>query len=77
MHFWPNLSLSRGIHRRVPIYSKVLLLQAQAKFDVERAQTALDWVGQLSGKDIELKDGKLNDSDEFGAILKNGHLLCE
>ena len=58
-------------------YSKVFLLQAQAKFDVERAQTALDWVGQLSGKDIELKDGKLNDSDEFGAILKNGHLLCE
>jgi len=57
--------------------SRECALKAQAKFDVERAQTALDWVGQLSGKDIELKDGKLNDSDEFGAILKNGHLLCE
>jgi len=57
--------------------SRECALKAQAKFDLERAQTALDWVSQLSEKEIELKDGKLNDSDEFGAILKNGHLLCE
>lgn len=52
-------------------------MKAQAKFDMERAQTALDWIAQMVGRDIDLKDGQLSDSDEFGAILKNGHLLCE
>ena len=53
------------------------IFQAQAKFDLERAQTAMDWIGQLTGKEIALKEGQLKDSDEFGEILKNGHLLCE
>jgi len=57
--------------------SRECAMKAQAKFDMERAQTALDWIAQLSGKEIEVKDGQLSDSDEFGAILKNGHLLCE
>lgn len=52
-------------------------MKAQAKFDMERAQTALDWIAQMVGREIDLKDGQLSDSDEFGAILKNGHLLCE
>jgi len=57
--------------------SRECAMKAQAKFDMERAQTALDWIAQLSGKEIDLKDGQLSDSEEFGAILKNGHLLCE
>jgi len=57
--------------------SRECAMKAQAKFDMERAQTALDWIAQMVGRDIDLKDGQLSDSDEFGAILKNGHLLCE
>jgi len=57
--------------------SRECALKAQAKFDLGKAQQALEWIERLTEKQIEYKGGQLNDSDEFGAILKNGHLLCE
>lgn len=58
--------------------SRECALKSQAKFDLERAQTSLDWIEQLTEKKIDYNGGQtLTDSEEFGAILRNGGLLCE
>jgi len=57
--------------------SRECALKAQAKFDLGKAQQALEWIERLTEKQIEYNGSQLNDSEEFGAILKNGHLLCE
>ena len=49
-------------------------LQSQAKFDLERAQMALDWLEEMVGQKL---DGPIKDSIEFGAILKDGSILCQ
>jgi len=74
-----SVNIEEKMANRGPAFglSRECAMKAQAKFDLERAQTAMDWIGQLTGKEIALKEGQLKDSDEFGEILKNGHLLCE
>jgi len=57
--------------------SRECALKAQAKFDLGKAQQALEWIERLTEKQIEYNGSQLTDSEEFGAILKNGHLLCE
>lgn len=54
-------------------------LQAAAKFSVERAQQAVEWVEAVIGKKLELPSGqdRLQDQVDFGAILKDGKVLCE
>ena len=56
------------------LISYSLLFQSQAKFDLERAQMALDWVEEMVGQKL---DGPIKDSIEFGAILKDGSILCQ
>ena len=60
------------------IYFYHLLFQSQAKFDLERAQTALDWVEQMIEEKLDYPGGGgVKDSLEFGAILKDGSVLCK
>ena len=55
-----------------------ILFQSQAKFDLERAQTALDWVEQMIEEKLDYPSGGgVKDSLEFGAILKDGSVLCK
>ena len=55
-----------------------LRFQAQAKFDIERAQTALDWAEQMIGQKLDYPEGgAIRDSLDFGAILKDGTILCQ
>jgi len=54
--------------------SRECAMKSQAKFDLERAQMALDWVEEMVGQKL---DGPIKDSIEFGAILKDGSILCQ
>ena len=54
------------------------ILQSAAKFSVERAQECLDWIEAAVERNIEYPQGDgIRDQNDFGAVLKNGHLLCE
>jgi hypothetical protein len=54
--------------------SRECAMKSQAKFDLERAQMALDWLEEMVGQKL---DGPIKDSIEFGAILKDGSILCQ
>ena len=52
--------------------------QSAAKFEIGRAQQCLDWIEAVVERNIEYPEGDgVRDQNEFGAVLKNGHLLCE
>ena len=54
------------------------MFQSQAKFDLERAQTALEWVEEMVGQKLNYQGGDgIKDSIEFGALLKDGSILCQ
>lgn len=58
--------------------SRECAMKSQAKFDLERAQTALDWVEQMIGEKLDYPGGDgIKDSLEFGTILKDGSVLCK
>jgi len=58
--------------------SRECAMKAQAKFDIERAQTALDWAEQMIGQKLDYPEGgAIRDSLDFGAILKDGTILCQ
>jgi len=58
--------------------SRECAMKSQAKFDLERAQTALDWVEQMIEQKLDYPGGDgIKDSLEFGAILKDGSVLCK
>ena len=60
------------------IKSLYFKFQAQAKFDTERAQTALDWAEQMIGQKLDYPEGAgIRDSLDFGALLKDGKVLCQ
>ena len=59
-------------------FSKECEMKAQAKFDIERAQMALDWVEQMTGQKLKYPEGSaIRDSLDFSNILKDGTLLCQ
>ncbi len=52
--------------------------QSQAKFCLERAQEALDWLSAVTEHDLTYEEGgQLKDQAEFANLLKDGVLLCE
>ncbi len=54
------------------------LFQSQAKFCLERAQEALDWLSAVTEHDLTYEEGgQLKDQAEFANLLKDGVLLCE
>lgn len=57
--------------------SRECAMKSAAKFSLERARECLDWIEAVTEKNIDYPDQELRDQNEFGAILKNGHLLCE
>jgi len=58
--------------------SRECAMKSQAKFDLERAQMALDWVEQMVEQKLDYPGGDgIKDSLEFGAILKDGSILCK
>lgn len=52
-------------------------MKSQAKFCLERAQEALDWLSAVTEKTLEYEEGQLKDQGEFANLLKDGILLCE
>ena len=40
-------------------FSKECEMKAQAKFDIERAQTALDWVEQITGQKLKFNSQRI------------------
>lgn len=53
-------------------------MKSAAKFEIGRAQQCLDWIEAVVERNIEYPEGDgVRDQNEFGAVLKNGHLLCE
>jgi hypothetical protein len=58
--------------------SRECAMKSQAKFDLERAQMALDWCEEMVGQKLDYSDGSaIKDSLEFGALLKDGSILCQ
>lgn len=57
--------------------SRECALKSQAKFTLERAQEALDWLSAVLEKNLDYEEGSLKDQNEFANILKDGILLCE
>jgi len=59
--------------------SRECAMKSAAKFSLERAQECIDWIEAVTAKPIEYPEGgsEIRDQNDFGAILKNGHLLCE
>lgn len=58
--------------------SRECAMKSAAKFSIDRAQACMDWVESVTGKKIEYaeEDG-LHEQLEFGAILKDGSILCQ
>jgi len=58
--------------------SRECAMKSAAKFEIGRAQQCLDWIEAVVERNIEYPEGDgVRDQNEFGAVLKNGHLLCE
>jgi len=58
--------------------SRECAMKSAAKFEIGRAQQCLDWIEAVVERNIEYPEGDgVQDQNEFGAVLKNGHLLCE
>jgi len=58
--------------------SRECAMKSAAKFSLERAQESLDWIEAVTEKNIEYPEGSVvRDQNDFGVVLKNGHLLCE
>jgi len=58
--------------------SRECAIKSAAKFSIERAQESLDWMEAVTEKSIEYPEGSaIRDQNDFGVVLKNGHLLCE
>ena len=56
----------------------VPFLQSAAKFSLERAQECLDWIEAVTERKIDYPEGEgVRDQNDFGAVLKNGQILCE
>merc|ERR1719228_2851439 len=60
---------------RGPSYglSRELAMKSQAKFDIERAQSATAWIELALDRQL----GEVKDQDDFANILKDGIALCE
>ena len=56
----------------------IFYFQSAAKFELGRAQECLDWIEAVMEKTIDYPEGDgIRDQNDFGAVLKNGHFLCE
>ena len=53
--------------------------QSQAKFSLERAREALDWVERVLDEPLDFPSPEegLRDQHDFGAVLKDGTVLCK
>jgi len=60
-------------------FSRECAMKSAAKFSLERAQECMDWIEAVIERKIEYPEGAegIRDQNDFGAVLKNGHLLCE
>jgi len=58
--------------------SRELAMKSAAKFSLERAQECLDWIEAVTERKIDYPEGEgVRDQNDFGAVLKNGQILCE
>lgn len=53
--------------------SRECALKSQAKFCLDRAQEALEWVAAVTEKDF----AQVKDQNDFAELLRDGVLLCE
>ena len=53
--------------------------QSQAKFSLDRAREAVDWVERVLDEPLDYPspDEGLRDQHDFGSVLKNGTILCK
>ena len=56
-----------------------ILLQINSQFDVDEARKCLYWLGEMIGENIEILDteNKMEMSDSFYTVLRDGVLLCK
>ncbi|XP_040571493.1 calponin-3 [Lepeophtheirus salmonis] len=57
--------------------SRECAMKSQAKFSIERAQASLSWLEAVIEKKVEIPNDEIKDQYDFGAVLKDGILLCE
>jgi len=59
-------------------FSRECAMKSAAKFSLERAQECLDWIEAVTERKIDYPEGEgVRDQNDFGAVLKNGQILCE
>jgi len=59
-------------------FSRECAMKSAAKFSLERAQECLDWIEAVTERKIDYPEGEgVRDQNDFGAVLKNGQMLCE
>ena len=53
--------------------------QSQAKFSLDRAREAVDWAERVVDEPLDYPSAEegLRDQHDFGAVLKNGTVLCK
>lgn len=56
----------------------IYFIQAEAKFDLDLAKQALDWIQAVTGVDLlaKTRDGSVKDHVDFADCLKDGVALC-
>jgi len=58
--------------------SRECQMKSQAKFSLERAREAVDWVERVLGEPLDYpSEHGLRDQHDFGAVLKDGTVLCK
>lgn len=57
--------------------SRECQMKSQAKFSLDRAQQAMQWVTEVTQRDMEIPAEKITDQLEFAQNLKDGSVLCE
>lgn len=59
--------------------SRECQMKSQAKFSLERAREALDWVERVLDEPLDYPNPEegLRDQHDFGAVLKDGTVLCK
>ena len=55
----------------------LFFFQTIAKFDLERAKEALQWVEAVTGEQLEPRSEELKDQLSVKQALKNGTALCQ
>ncbi|CAG0880976.1 unnamed protein product [Cyprideis torosa] len=56
--------------------SRECQMKAQAKFDLDRANQAIQWVEAMLEQDFDLPGGRVTEASDFARVLKDGTALC-